>query len=796
MPDDDDHEEHQPSVEATGDGSGSDNPRRPTAVGAGSPDDDFEKRIAELRRYYVNALKEFAVPPDKIQSWPVSGLTFVRIDGIMPSGNLEGRQREPNALSKGMYLMEDALAGLNSQNVNVAFLIVGSKACVNFYMGISLQSASEELQDNDFAEDCYEIQKSILHSVYNGVDVNEKSFSVQDLQSLVEPLAGNVGVVSGLGSLKSAGDDTLESEQIERIASGLLGLDFGMLILATPVPSRMVSDEEHIILDEMQKAQENEAVEARRRVEFYLELQNAYLKHLQLGQAIGLWQVGVYFFAPKPDVFVRLQSLVRASYGDDGTRPTPFLTHVFPGLKDHLMSFGLLRNRQANTALKLLSYKFLSLLNSRMLSAYIHLPKRDMVRSRLRSSTPYCIEPCKLKTSRSLALGNLLDRGMDTGNRYLIDLDALCENMIITGVAGSGKTNLAISICDQLFAYKIPFLVIEPTGSTFRSLLLSPENLKYGGQVFTAGDNAVSPFKFNPLEILNAVNPSAHIQSLVSIFAESLGLTLVGEKIIEEALKSLYVEHGWNLNATAYEPSAHTALDESKESSQVQPTLKEFVNNIGSTAKVMYVPEELESAKILSTFTDLAFGNGGSLFDSRNSISPDQLFQNPTVVEFKTFSNKTTKSILVKLLLLFLAEYRQSKEIAAATLQHVLVVENAGLAGSLLLQITGSGVIAIEQCPSQLPNAFLKNACVKVAHRLVAVCERDCMSSAMDLNYLQARDLASVGQGRSIVCFAPDTKKCQLEFGLYKSQSFLTPDTSEESDDMVREVMRGRVKPR
>ncbi|MGZ7244316.1 hypothetical protein ACXWOQ_09495, partial [Streptococcus pyogenes] len=85
------------------------------------------------------------------------------------------------------------------------------------------------------------------------------------------PLAGNVGIVTGVASLKSTGGDTLESEQIERIASGLQGLDFGMLILAAPVPNRMVSDEEFIILNELQKAQENEDAEKKRRIKYYLE---------------------------------------------------------------------------------------------------------------------------------------------------------------------------------------------------------------------------------------------------------------------------------------------------------------------------------------------------------------------------------------------------------------------------------------------------------------------------------------------------------------------------------------------
>lgn len=287
LPEDEKPVDHQPPGEAIGDGGGSDKPRRPTAVGAGSPDDDFEERIADLRRYDLDALENSPVPANEIQSWPIPGLTFVRIDGILRSLDLEqeeqrrnqqSMQKDPSALPKRMYLMEDALTGLNSQKANIAYLVLGSKTGVNYYMGISLQQAPEELKENDLAKVCYEIQKSILHSVYSGVEINEKIFDASDLKALVAPLAGNVGIVSGVASLKNAGVDTLESEQIERIASGLQGLDFGMLILAAPVPSKLVSDEEFIVLDEMHKAQENNDAEKKRRIKYYLELQDAYLK--------------------------------------------------------------------------------------------------------------------------------------------------------------------------------------------------------------------------------------------------------------------------------------------------------------------------------------------------------------------------------------------------------------------------------------------------------------------------------------------------------------------------------------
>ena len=73
-----------------------------------------------------------------------------------------------------------------------------------------------------------------------------------------------------------------------------------------PTPDQQ---EEFSVLDQIQKAQENEDPEKKRRIKYYLELQDAYLKHIQLGTALGSWQVGTYFFARDASVFVRLQFL-------------------------------------------------------------------------------------------------------------------------------------------------------------------------------------------------------------------------------------------------------------------------------------------------------------------------------------------------------------------------------------------------------------------------------------------------------------------------------------------------------
>ena len=105
-------------------------------------------------------------------------------------------------------------------------------------MGISMPNLGDTGPEADSAHVSYTTVKSILHSVYNGVDIYKEAFSADALKGMVSPLTNYTGIITGIPSLKSTGGDTVDSEQIERIANGLSGHAFAIMILATPIPPR------------------------------------------------------------------------------------------------------------------------------------------------------------------------------------------------------------------------------------------------------------------------------------------------------------------------------------------------------------------------------------------------------------------------------------------------------------------------------------------------------------------------------------------------------------------------------
>jgi hypothetical protein len=172
----------------------------------------WDEKIADLRRYDLDNLENDPLAQSDIVSWPIPGLTFVRVDGILRSWDVEREKQQqaqqtqqdpdPSKPPKRMYLSEDALVALHSQKAYLAYLVIGSKGGVHYYMGVSMAQSEDESGADDTVKIAYNTMKSILHSVYGGVDVFKKPFTSDEILALIKPLTKYTGVVSGIPALK------------------------------------------------------------------------------------------------------------------------------------------------------------------------------------------------------------------------------------------------------------------------------------------------------------------------------------------------------------------------------------------------------------------------------------------------------------------------------------------------------------------------------------------------------------------------------------------------------------------
>ncbi len=76
-------------------------------------------------------------------------------------------------------------------------------------------------------------------------------------------------------------------------------------------------------------------------------------------------------------------------------------------------------------------------------------------------------------------------------------------------------------------------------------------------------------------------------------------------------------------------------------------------------------------------------------------------------------------------------------------------------------------------------------------HRIVATDDRDSMGGAMNLDDIQKRHCTALGQGRALVYAEKMEQPYHLQIMFDKSKQVPAPETPAESDEMVRQAMKG-----
>ena len=112
----------------------------------------------------------------------------------------------------------------------------------------------------------------------------------------------------------------------------------------------------------------------------------------------------------------------------------------------------------------------------------------------------------------------------------------LLRNMAILGMSGSGKTNLAFHILEQLVKKRVPFLFWDWKRTT-RHLVPS---LRSKVRIFTPG-RTLSPFPFNPFIVPPGLEPAVYVNRVVDVMADAYTLGDGSRRILQKAIASCYL---------------------------------------------------------------------------------------------------------------------------------------------------------------------------------------------------------------------------------------------------------------
>lgn len=276
----------------------------------------------------------------------MSELTELNSFGISDFVFAEFVEHDGAAISRDLIrrITQKVLSTMNSARSNVSFILLKRNGQLRTHFGLSTY------RDEPNAE---------LHGRLLNLPVAIQPSDPEELDDHLERLTKCCGLMIG-----APGPTPKEEHLLNKLTAAEEG-DFGILVLAIPVPEMLVRDE---ILKFEQKYDRNARAQSVELTDFF--------ERLNVGLVKGMWLTGQYFFAADAAVFARLEGALRKEIGHRAESIPSNSVVQMDELAPHILQFGLLKNKHETCPdiSKMLEYKFLTPLTSEDLLDWIYMP--------------------------------------------------------------------------------------------------------------------------------------------------------------------------------------------------------------------------------------------------------------------------------------------------------------------------------------------------------------------------------------------------------------------------------------
>ena len=407
----------------------------------------------------------------------------------------------------------------------------------------------------------------------------------------------------------------------------------------------------------------------------------------------------------------------------------------------------------------------------------------------------------KKHSKGNINLGYYLDETNEAP--VLFDKQQFAKHGLIVGVPGSGKTTAMFNLLYQFWVapedQRIPFIVLEPAKTEYRALKSLPE-FANDLMIFTLGDEGVSPFRFNPLEVLPGIKIESHISKLLACFIGAFNLDDPLPILLEQAIRKTYLEKGW------YDDSK--GGDEGLET----PTITDLYRNaedIASNAGYSGDTKNNIKSALLERLNSLRRGSKGRMLDTPHSIPMEDMMNKPLILELDCL-NGDEKALLMMFLLNYVYEYCKIRRISGSPLKHMLVVEEAhNLIGSqgpksdfraspkektielftnmlAEMRALGQGILIADQLPTAIAPQAVKQTNVKILMRETSKDDREEIGNTMDLNEDQMHRVVNFKTGHAYLYHEGENRVRLLRMINFKGEHQIEESIT---DDIVKAMM-------
>ena len=362
---------------------------------------------------------------------------------------------------------------------------------------------------------------------------------------------------------------------------------------------------------------------------------------------------------------------------------------------------------------------------------------------------------------KTIKIGTLVSND-DSDVQIGCPLKSWTQHALVVGMPGTGKTTFSVNILTQFAKRGIPFLAIEPTKTEYRAMIDAIENL----QIFTPGNNAVSPFIINPFIPPKGITIEQYIPSLIGAFKAAFSMDGPLEMIFLKSVNACYIEYGWKQNSKYGDPDV-TVFG-----------MFEYILCFKRIMKTMNYNKEtqsnIETAGLLRLMNLIE--QNSNIYDTVNTVPIEDLLSKPTVLELNSIENDEQKALIMALLLSSICVYTKNNQKGDGILKNVILIDEAHVlldSGSgndndgkskgttvktlqkMIAEIRsyGTSIIIADQKPSEVTDSVVANTNVKVSFRLTSPKERNLIAESTDMNEGSAEYLSKLTIGQAFVYF-------------------------------------------
>ncbi len=513
------------------------------------------------------------------------------------------------------------------------------------------------------------------------------------------------------------------------------------------------------------------------------------LERIKVGFSKGFFKTSFYYMAKEPTHANRLKVGIMSLFQGNKSTYSPLIAnkidlneesnyHILNNYQNQFIDI----NDYSQDALMLLGRPYYgnllglsTYLTTEEVSLIAGLPQKEVPGLSLKEEVSFGLNERSLKKGDSINLGVMVQKGRKLKNiPFLLDRSSMAKHTFIAGVTGSGKT----TTCHRLlFESKIPFLVIEPSKTEYRTLI----NSEYYDDVvvFTLGNESVAPFRINPFELIEGEVISAHVDMLKATFTSAFPMEASMPQILEEAIYSCYEKKGWDINNNKNNKYGKKAFDSDVNSfpimSELLDEMKKIVETKGfsSQMKADYI------GSLVSRLSNLTVGSKGSMLNCHHSIDFDYIAKHNVILEMEELKSPEDKALFMGLILSRLSAIIKKEHKKNNSFRHLTLIEEAhrllskveyGDSGSkktavetftdLLAEIRkyGEGLIIVDQIPNKLASEVLKNTNTKIIHKILAKDDKEAVGDTMLMDDKQKEYLSALTVGNAIV-FTENTDK-------------------------------------